>query len=301
MREYLKSFFKEYDLTKTERITLCAAYERICECAEARDIFFGLINRYEKKANSVTSETITEIEAVARASGIHLYTATLITLICLFRELRVNLERIGLSKKNIHLTVADLVYKMRECQKLHGVVGTEHWEWHSRFIEMKIFAFGRLQFQLTTFKGGVFRKGTNEVRRGDACLAVHIPRNGSPLTERACAASYREAHEFFTSSLFKKEPAFVCASWLLYSKTLEILPPKSNIRKFAAAYDVVENQPHPRDNDPAIPFIFEKPRGTKIADLPRDTTLRAGYAEHLERGGTTGYGLGIFFYDKGEK
>ncbi len=299
MRSYLKDFFKEYGFSAHERVTLSSALERISESKAARGIFLDVLRGYEQSAEAVTDSTLDEVRRIAEITGIHLYTVELLTLIFLFRTLRARLSESGITKKNVALTISDLVIKMRECEILHGVVGTEHWSWYTRFLGLRLFAFGRLQIEATLFSAGMFKKGEHCIKRGEVCLAVHIPRTGAPLTERAVISSLREARDFYCAILGTDSVCFVCSSWLLYPKNLELLPMKSNIVKFMKLFDVVESHEYTTEGiNPAMEHIFQKTPDTPVSQLPRDTSLREAYAKHLEDGGRLGYGFGIFFFKK---
>lgn len=295
----MKEFYKEYGFTAHERVTLSSAYERIAENKTARDKLLIILRGYDSDVDSVTGDTLNELKVISDVTGVHLYTVELLTLICLFRKLRERLLTSGISKKNVSLTILDLTIKMRECEVLHGVVGTEHWIWYTRFLALRIFAFGRLQIEATLFSGGMFKKGEFCIKRGEVCFSVHIPRTGTPLTERSVISSLREARDFYCPILESDNVCFVCSSWLLYPKNHELLPMKSNIVKFMKLFDIVESHDYTDDShNPAMDFIFQKKPGTPIDQLPRDTSLRAAYAKHLEEGGRLGYGFGILFFKR---
>lgn len=297
MREYLKSFFDEYEYTARERVALAAAYERIAENAEARKIFTSILDAYDKDNAAMTDGVEADIRALAELAGVNPLTAILLTVICLSRRLRVRLAELGFSKKIIGLTLADFKYKMIECEYVYGVPGTEHWTWYVRFFALKLVGIGRLQFELTEFKGGTYKKGDKVLKSGDRILAVHIPRNGAPLTDRACLSAYKEAREVFCKLLSVEDIPFRCASWLLYPKNKEFLPPSSNIVKFMSRYDILEVTDLPREGSSAISFLFGVRPDTPHDALPRRTSLQAAYADHLLAGGCMGSALGVFFLD----
>ena len=45
-------------------------------------------------------------------------------------------------------TMLDLRYKLEECKLVHNQIGTFVPKWYKGFFEMKIFALGRLQFEI---------------------------------------------------------------------------------------------------------------------------------------------------------
>ncbi len=297
MRSYITGFLNEFEFDPRERVAVAIAYERINESCEARDKFQRILSGYDKNTDYITPELISEVEAIAKASGIHLYTAEMVLCIALTKMLRTRLAQLGVSKKNIILTVADFTYKIRECEAIHGIVGIEPWTWYVRFFSLRIIAIGRLQFEVREFNGGTYKKGDKILKKGDTVLSVHIPRNGEPLEEKLCNRAYKEAKAFFCNLLGTSDIAFLCSSWLLYEKNRELLPPTSNIIKFMNRFDIVENIECTDERNTPMPFIFLKKSGTPISELPRDTSLRRAFAEMLENGGKLGYGNGIFFLE----
>ena len=291
----------EYGLDPRERVAIAIAYERISECKEARDRFLHIVSAYDKNTDYITPELISEVEAIAKAAGVHLYTAEMVLLIALTKMLRVRLMQLGVSKKSISATVADFSYKIKECEEIHGIVGIENWTWYTRFFSLRIIAFGRLQFEVRDYNGGTYKKGDKVLKNGDTVLSVHIPRNGEPLEEKLCNRAYKEAKAFFCKLLGIEDIGFMCISWLLYEKNRELLPPTSNIIKFMNRYDIVETIPCPDVASTPLPFIFLKKRETPVSELPRDTSLRRAYAEFMENGGVLGCGKGVFFLQEPQK
>ena len=301
MLDYLKSFFDEYEFESKERSALALAYQRICESAKARSRFCELIDGYKRDVKAITLESETEVNAIAAAAGVNKYTAALLTVICLSKTLRERLARIGLSKKVIYNTLADFKIKMRTCESLFGIVGTHVFYWYVRFFELRLFALGRLQFELTNYSGDLYEKGDKRVAPGDRILSVHIPDDGTPLEERAANASYREAKKLFCALLGVSDIPFYCNSWLLYSKNRDFLDPKSNIAKFMNRYDVIKENVFRKDKNDAIPFLFRMPSDTDPAALPEKSSLQRKYKEHLLADGRMGAGIGIMFLEENTK
>ena len=95
MRQYITDFMNEYELGPRERVAIAIAYERINESSEAREKFQRIISGYDKNTDYITPELISEVEAIAKAAGVHLYTAELVTCIALTKMLRVRLAQMG--------------------------------------------------------------------------------------------------------------------------------------------------------------------------------------------------------------
>ena len=298
MRDYITSFFEEFEYERADRVALAIAYEKIAESKKARDKLLALISGYERDNAFIKLESRPEVEAIATAAGIHPYTAILLTVICLSRTLRARLAAIGIPKKVIYNTLCDFKYKLNECKTVHGVVGTEHFDWYVRFFELRLFAIGRLQFQLKAYSGDSYEKDGKRLREGDRVLAVHIPDNSTPLEERACNQAFRDAKKLFCALLKISDIPFICSSWLLYPKNREFLPEKSNIVKFMNKFDLISTANYRKDNNTAIPFLFHVKKSTPTELLPRGTSLQRAYAGHLMNGGKMGYGVGVMFVEE---
>lgn len=296
MIKYLSSFFVEFDFSSTERVSLAIAYEKINMQREARLRLKNIIDGYSREMTYVSLETYSEIERIAELSGTNTKTATLLALILLSQKLRERLAGLGMTKKNIFLTLSDIKYKMRECEMTQGVVGTDKWQWYVKFLRPNLFALGRLQFEISTFQDKYYERDGKSVKLGDPILKVHIPMSGEPLEPAQVSSSYREAKKFFTRLLGISDIPFTCKSWLLSPYNREILGEKSNIVKFAAKYDIVETSEF-ESAGAIFPWIFGAPQDTPIENLPRDTTLRRGYAAILEGGKALLSGTGIFFLE----
>ncbi|MBQ4071194.1 MAG: DUF5596 domain-containing protein [Clostridia bacterium] len=299
MHDYLRAYFDEFEYSAADRLALSLAYERIRECSGAYERLAALLLGYERDTLFIDAEKEKEVDAIARAACVHPYTARLLTFILLFRTMRERLSKLGLSKKIIFLTLSDLIWKLNECKMIHGVVGVEQFEWYTRFTSLRIFAIGRLQFELKnyTYTEGAVTVSGGTVKSGDPILSVHIPRTGTPLEPKLCNAAYREARKLFTKLLGIPDIPFMCTSWLLYPKNREILPPDSNIVRFMDRYEIIDVVNHRKDKNSSIPFVFGVKMTTPVEQLPERSTLHRGYKAHLLEGGRMGVGVGIFFLE----
>ena len=296
MREYLKAFFDEFEYSKRERLTLSLAYEKIAESGEGCDLFVSVIAGYDRDPKSLTDACYESIKKIAELSGVHLYTVLLLALICMTRKLRERLLKLELTKKNVFLTLSDLKYKMWECERVYGTVGTDKWQWYAKLFMPNVFAMGRLQFEIALYQGKKYEIDGKRLDTGSPVIKVHIPASGEPLLDRLASSSYREAKKFFGKLFPTSAVPFMCSSWLLSPINREILDEKSNIVKFSSRYGITEVVESKSDGS-LYPWIFGMPEDTPIERLPRDTKLRAGYAALLERGERTSIGTGIFFLD----
>ena len=300
MHDYLRAYFDEFEYSAADRLVLSLAYEKIRECKGAYVRLRAILEGYERDTLFISAEKEKEVDTIARTADVHPYTARLLTFILLFKTMRERLLKLGLSKKVIFLTLSDLIWKLNECKMIHGVVGVEQFEWYTRFTALRIFAIGRLQFELKNYSytENAVTVSSGTVKNGDPILAVHKPRMGTPMEPKLCNAAYREARKLFTKLLGIPDIPFMCSSWLLYPKNREILEPGSNIVRFMDRYEIIDVVNHRKDKNSSIPFVFGVKMSTPVEELPERTTLHRGYKAHLMEGGRMGFGVGIFFLEQ---
>ena len=301
MRDYIKSFFEEFGFDMQDRVSLALAYERIIECTPARERFLALTNGYERDVKAICEDNVKDIDAIATKSGLHSYAVAMVAVICMSKTMRDRLTRLGVPKRIITQTLFDFKWKCDRCRKVHGIAGTDVFAWHVRFLELKIFGIGRLQFELRQFPYEDYVNGSKCIKQGAPVLSVHIPDDGTKLEERLCNAAYRDAKKFFCSLLNVKDIPFMCNSWLLFPLNKELLPPKSNIVKFMSKYDIFKIDYYRKDRIGSILFIFGVKSETPFEDLPEKSSLQIAYKKHLIEGGRMGNGIGVFFLEDAEK
>ena len=301
MRDYLKSFYEELNFDSADRVSLALAYERIVECAAARERFLALIDGYESDIKALSAESIKDVEAISAKSGVHKYTVALLAAISMTRAMRERLAKLGVSKKIIMQTVLDFKLKCDRCRKVHGMAGTDCFDWHVKFLQLKIFGIGRLQFEIKQFPYEDYVKGEKCIKQGAPVLSVHIPEDGTPLEEKYCNAAYRDAKKFFCSLLNVSDIPFMCDSWLLFPQNAEVLPPKSNIVKFMSKYDIFKVDYYRKGKNEALLYIYAMKPETDPTELPENSSLQRVYKAYLLEGGRMGNGIGAFFLENAEK
>ncbi len=294
MREYLKQFFDEFEYEMPDRCAISCAYERIMADEQAGGALLSLIRGYDADTRYIKCEHITVLGEIAKHSGVHLYTVILLAVILLSRAMRARLLRLGITKRVIALTLMDIKWKMNEGKKLHGVVGSEHFDWYVRHLELRLVCLGRLQFELRSYEGETITHSGAVIKPGTPVLYVHIPRCGTPLDPKLCNASFKEAGKLFSKLLGVDNIPFICSSWLLYPKNREFLPEGSNIVKFMDRFTLIKTENYRKDRNAAIPHLFEVKMNTPTEALPEDTTLRRAYKAHLLEGGRMGVGIGVY-------
>ncbi len=119
------------------------------------------------------------------------------------------------------------------------------------------------------------------LKQHDPILEVHIPALG-PLRPQACAASFRQALEFFPRHFPQRRfAAFTCVTWLLDPQLVAYLPADSNILRFQREFYLYPNQrPNHRQ---ILERVWGMPVPT-LKDAPQNTRLQMAVARHLRAG-----------------
>ena len=159
------------------------------------------------------------------------------------------------------------------------------WTW--RQTSCLLFRLGALEFEYTH----CFWDGIWEVSRGDRIISVHIP-SDAKLTKENLGHTYDEMKEFYgrkgSDICYAGNPkAVVCHTWLLSPTLLKFLGEDSNIRRFAADYEILETD---TDNGGCLEWLFEGK--TDLNTLPEHTGLQKEVKQYLLQGGVIGQGLG---------
>ena len=115
---------------------------------------------------------------------------------------------------------------------------------------------------------------------GDPILEIHIPEDG-PMDFAQCGTSFREAAESYTT-WYSDRPfkAFSCGSWLVDPQFQDYLADTSNLVRFQCAsrlFPLTKGK-----GRSGLLRIFES---DDLPNLPRDTSMRRAYLDHLESGG----------------
>lgn len=284
MRDYLIKFFNEFSYEKCDAEFLLSVYDKIINNNDAKVIFENALMLYENDINCDFKTILNSADAIADIIEIHKYTAELLICICLTKRLKNEYVLRNISYQIFHDTVLDLRYKLEECKLIKGVIGTFVAFWFDGWFNLKRFALGRLQFEITEL-GLQYKNFAPNTK----VLGVHIPRSGEPLSVEACDESFQMAKRFFKNE-FANGIIFTCCSWLLYPENERILSKKSNIYKFMNRFEIINFGDSETNGD--LWRIFDSDE-KNIKLLPRNTSLQNAYAEHLENGGKMGWGLGI--------
>ena len=291
MREYLVSFFRDFEYDVSDAEFLLFTYDRIAGREDTLAIWNEAIKIYERDMRCDFDMIISLADEVAQRLDMHRYTAELLIFICLSKRLsEIYVER-GIDLSIFHNSMLDLKYKLDECKVVKGIVGSFVAWWFNRFFNLERVALGRLQFEVDSF-GHHYERGGKVMTPESRAINVHIPRTLTHLTPDSCDEAFKMARDYFGDEVAEGCP-FICHSWMLYPDNLTILPQSTNVHSFASRFDIFNSASDPNLEDLWRIFDTDEKDPDK---LPTDTTMRLCFVEHLKKGGKLGWGHGIFFY-----
>lgn len=289
MRDYLLSFFEEFEYEDTDARCLLGAYDRIRRQESADRLLCGILAAY---ADNIETDYKTEIldraNEISGIMDIHPYTVHLLVLICMTKHLRVMYQKNGIDMQIYRDSVLDLKWKLEECKAVKGVCGTFAAAWYPGFFMLSRFALGRLQFELRTARCDYSKNGIRLEKGKSVVINVHIPRTGTPMDKDSCDKAYAAARVFFRDRGVEYCP-FVCHSWLLYPENKNIVPKNTNTYRFMSEYDIIDWGVNGGEDLWRL-FDTEEKDPDK---LPDNGSLRRAYVTHLKNGGAVGWGYGV--------
>ena len=250
--------------------------------------FLDIIKQYENDSFDFDL-MLSNMKAIAEKCNICPYSAYMILFICMSERLHKLYNEKGIDDTIFYNTMLDLRYKLEECKLVHNQIGTFVPKWYKGFFEMKIFALGRLQFEInhTWFDCKVNGK---TIPKGTKVLSVHIPRTGTKLEHSLVLESYKNAKHFFKDE-FNEDIIFICNSWLLYPWNRTVLKDGSNLALFYDDFTVVQSGEY--NNYSEIWRLFDCLYDGNPDNLPSDTSLRRAYIERIKSNLPIGHGTGV--------
>ena len=288
MREYLAGFMCECEYPTDAIGDLLFAFDKISEhCPEEMG---ALISDYEQSYDIDYTSALEKMRKICARSGVHEHTGELLLFLCYTRALRRYYSEAGIDDSIFLASMLDLRYKLDECRCVYGINGSFVAKWFTGFFKLERFALGRLQYEIIPF-GAEYEKDGIKLTPDSRVLNVHIPRTGRSLDEASLVQSYRLAKEFYRDEL-GEDIAFVCNSWLLFPRHLEMLSERSNIRRFISDYEIISSGEYASYGE--VWRLFDVMYNGNADDLPADTSLRRAYVDLIRRGERTGWGRGIF-------
>ena len=254
--------------------------------------FIRIVNQYNLDDFDFT-KALEDTKTLAIKNNLCEYTVYILLFICMCPKLYEKYKQKNISDEIFYDTMRDLRYKLVECRLVHGKYGTVAAAWYQRFFEMRLFALGRLQFEInyTWFDCDV---NGRHIPKGTKVLSVHIPRTGTRLEHSLVIDSYSKAYEFFKDEL--ENIIFICNSWLLYPWNRDVLKDGSNLAKFYDDFTIVSSGEY--QNYSEIWRLFDCLYDGNPDNLPADTSLRREYIDRIKSGKPIGYGTGVILFDK---
>jgi hypothetical protein len=227
--------------------------------------------------------------------GVHHYKSELIVFILFSKHLKELYKAENIDESIWFNSMLDLKYKLFECKAVKNMWGSFVAWWFPGFFQLNRFALGRLQFETNAYDQMDYTKDGKTVKKGDTVIGVHIPRTLTPLDKPSYDAAFDMAREFFKDKMNGAPMAFTCCSWLLYPDNIDILPEKSNVRKFMLEFDIINKYDDKPGQYADMWRLFDMDYTGNFDDYPEDSSLRRAFKAHLKNGGKTGEGYGIFF------
>lgn len=285
----IQAFCETYGFDPAAASHFAAQYQILKSHADAYGVFCRQLEACRGDRGFDHGPVFENLHGLQETTGIHPYTIDMLYLLCLLPDLEEQYGREGIPTRFFHSFVENLKQAACNCQKIHGVWGTDIAWWLIDFFKLKLFSIGRLQF-----KRRKLRKAMGGYAEGSYYIDVHIP-GGAPLTPALCAASYAEAAAFFRGRYGMEHILFGCHSWLLSPELRTILPENSNILAFARDYTILQTRMDPTSS--AVSFIFHVPGvPADLETLPEETSLQKALKTYLQGGKTINTAFGILEY-----
>ena len=256
------------------------------------DEFKKIVEQYDF-ASFDFQKMIDDTKTLANNKGICVYTAHMLLFICLAPKLYKKYIEKGIGEKIFYDTMMDLRYKLEECRLVHGVYGTFVPNWYKGFFEMRIFALGRLQFEINNIWFDCEAQD-HKITNGTKVLSVHIPRTGTPLNHDLVNESYSQAKQFFKEQ-FNNNIIFICNSWLLYPWNRTIYKEGSNLAQFYDDFTIVSFGDY--QNYSESWRLFDCLYDGNLDKLPNNTSLRRAFIERIKNNDPIGHGTGVIIFD----
>lgn len=292
IKDNAQEFMQKLDFPLDAQRELLNKLDIILQTPEYANTFCSALDYYDNESFDF-SKMLESIKTLAQSADICEYTMYMLLFICLAPKLHKRYTKKGISDEIFYATMADLKYKLEECRLIYNKCGTFVPRWYQGFFNMKIFALGRLQFEInhTWFDCTV---GDVHIPKGTKVLSVHIPRTNTRLEHTLVLDSYKQAAEFFKAEFDKI--IFICNSWLLYPWNREVLKDGSNLADFYDDFTIVESGEYKDYSE--VWRLFDCLYDGNPDNLPNDTSLRRAYIDRIKAEQPIGYGTGVIVFNK---
>lgn len=283
----MKNFCDRIGLDEAFAPVILSAANRLgTELDTAVSTFYSTPDMNAEAASALLADT-------ADAAGIAPYTRNAaFVLRAFFLSKEDFLAECGKDEEIYYSTARDLVFKVRECYRRYGIIGTTAISWHTHLLRRKILALGRLQYHIVPFHPEFCRTEHLSLRHGDPVIKMHIPSSGK-LTEGDCLDSYSRAYRYFRPHFTSDIVPFTCFTWML-DPAIAAAIPDGGIAAFASHFTIFDCKDDPKNQD--LWRVFGRDYAPD-EPLPRTTRLQAHLADRIEGGGCMRTGFGAFGYD----
>jgi len=283
MYNYLKNILIRLSIPKECHQLVLDAYNKM----DKEDIDEGLCQYEDENVEYIAM--LNFWHHLEEKNNISRYIGDLLFSLLMCKKAEELYKKKGYSEQLFIETMGDIKNKVIECKLVKKEWGVFVADWFAEFFRLRLFKFGRLQYELAHF-GFTYKDDKYDLNPYMKSINVHISRTGERLDEKEIDKSFDLAIKFFRPMFDNKPILFRFESWLYYSKTQEFCKPDSNIRKFTSRFIKFKET-----NDPDISEMWRL-FDDSIDDLNRlkaDTSLRKKYLAHLKSGGKVGLGFGF--------
>ena len=295
MREYVVNFLNDFDYPEEAKKELIEAYDILVSDEFCKAELDAIMKLYEADIKFDYGIIFKKTPEMEKKCGVHHYKTELIVFILFSKHLKSLYKAENIDESIWFNSMLDLKYKLLECKAVKNMWGSFVAWWFPGFFQLNRFALGRLQFETNAYDQADYTKDGKTVKKGDTVIGVHIPRTLTPLDKPSYDAAFDMAREFFKDKMGGAPMAFTCCSWLLYPDNIDILPEKSNVRKFMLEFDIINKFDDKPGEYADMWRLFDMDYTGNFDDYPEDSSLRRAFKAHLKNGGKTGEGYGIFF------
>lgn len=295
MRDYLISFLDEFEYPDEAKHVIIDAYDAMRSSKELSDHIDKSFAEYENNTLD-WDKAVEKVTNLTENSDVHKFTAHLVFFLCMTKHAKVLYRQNGLSYSLFKDTFRDFSYKLIECHNRKGVWGTCcYTAWYTGFFTLDRFALGRLQYEITPFRGKEpYTAHGVTLNPQDPCLIIHIPSSG-PLTPDSVEESFSCAHKFYRNKFPTEYTPIMCSSWLLFKEHYNMLGENSNIIKFMNRFDMLYTEYYDNYNTP-FTILYDRPFNGDINSYSPDNSFKRGYIELAKQNKPCGYSCGVTLY-----
>lgn len=190
-------------------------------------------------------------------------------------------------------SIQDLNFRINRYHNTYGEYGVSKRDafWLRFMYKGEMFDLGSLRFQKFHFSYTEIERQdydymplSDEMKRrfpeGEPIINVHITTDADLRPEKI-EESFKLAYTFFETYFPEhKYNVFTCRTWMLYRPTQEILPPDSNIIKFANRFEIIATN---KNTKQALDRIYETSNLDEIAEMEKTTSLAEVAYKNLDK------------------